>query len=787
MSRLIVKGLPLYYTDDQLRTLLSSRGASITDCRIMKTKEGVSRRFAFVGFREASQAKDVLQWFNKSFVDTSRISVSFARAIGETKDRAWSKYTPGSSRHRKKHPEMYDSQGNLKKEGESGKAEKKMEELQFKKKKALLKEKRSEKLQEFLELMGIGVSTQKNGKKSWANDNADGAADAELALQEAKEKEEIQKKKKEESKREGAEENDMNDLDFLRSKTVSNFDDDKSDENKQLRDNEDVDILETGRLFVRNLPYSATEDNVNDHFEQFGQISDVRLPKDDSNQSKGYGFVTFLFPEDAVRALGSTDGKIFMGRILHVMPAKVKNAEKSDELSENEKKDKKRRETYKAKKEAKLKAEADNEKSWNSLFLRTDTALSKLSKQLNIKKSDILDREAGSSIAVQSALAETQVLVQTKEALVEAGVDLDVLTQAARGNTKNIDAAGTGAQTQLKRSRKVLITKNLPEQTSGAELKKMFSKYGEIERIVFPSPHVLAIVEFEEGSAAKRAFKALAFKRFKHSPLFLEWAPAGIFSQKKKSDAKKDVENENAKRIDDKVNTKMDEKNEIDETTTTLFAKNLNFDTTNDSLLSACKNLGVRGLRSVHVQTKADKKGGRLSMGFGFLEFKNHSKAMNALKKFQGILVDGHALQLKLSDRKSTKRKRNAESETMKKKKTKGTTKMCVRNLAFEATRNDLRELFGAFGTLKSVRLPKKFAGGNRGFAFVEYLSKTDAAAAYEQLSSTHLYGRRLVLEWANNEEGLDELRAKASRDVNAMEYSEEKGLSKPMEWNEEE
>ena len=78
-------------------------------------------------------------------------------------------------------------------------------------------------------------------------------------------------------------------------------------------------------------------------------------------------------------------------------------------------------------------------------------------------------------------------------------------------------------------------------------------------------------------------------------------------------------------------------------------------------------------------------------------------------------------------------------------------TKLIVRNVAFEATRKELRELFGRFGHIKSVRLPHKFDGGHRGFAFIDFVTHEEAACAYDALSSAHLYGRHLVLDWARN------------------------------------
>ena len=50
-----------------------------------------------------------------------------------------------------------------------------------------------------------------------------------------------------------------------------------------------------------------------------------------------------------------------------------------------------------------------------------------------------------------------------------------------------------------------------------------------------------------------------------------------------------------------------------------------------------------------------------------------------------------------------------------------------------------------------------------RGFAFVDFATKQEAQAALEAVMGTHLYGRRLVVEWAENEEGLDELRDKTA------------------------
>jgi multiple RNA-binding domain-containing protein 1 len=58
--------------------------------------------------------------------------------------------------------------------------------------------------------------------------------------------------------------------------------------------------------------------------------------------------------------------------------------------------------------------------------------------------------------------------------------------------------------------------------------------------------------------------------------------------------------------------------------------------------------------------------------------------------------------------------------------------------------------------------VPKRFDHRSRGFAFLEFLTRQDAEAAYSALRHTHLLGRHLVLEWAEEEQDLDALRMKA-------------------------
>lgn len=71
--------------------------------------------------------------------------------------------------------------------------------------------------------------------------------------------------------------------------------------------------------------------------------------------------------------------------------------------------------------------------------------------------------------------------------------------------------------------------KNLDAQANIDELRELFSPFGELGRVLLPPRGVTAIVEFLEPSEAKAAFRKLAYSKFRHIPLYLEWAPVNVF------------------------------------------------------------------------------------------------------------------------------------------------------------------------------------------------------------------------------------------------------------------
>lgn len=77
------------------------------------------------------------------------------------------------------------------------------------------------------------------------------------------------------------------------------------------------------KLYVGNLSYSMTEQDLRDLFSQAGEIQDVMLIVDrDTRRSKGFGFVEFVTDSDAQKAIEMFHDQEYQGRRLTVNVAR---------------------------------------------------------------------------------------------------------------------------------------------------------------------------------------------------------------------------------------------------------------------------------------------------------------------------------------------------------------------------------------------------------------------------------------------------------------------------------
>ena len=77
------------------------------------------------------------------------------------------------------------------------------------------------------------------------------------------------------------------------------------------------------KLYVGNLPFSATEQVLADSFAECGTVDSVRIITDrETGRSKGFGFVEMGTDEEAATAITKFNGAMYEGRAMTVSEAK---------------------------------------------------------------------------------------------------------------------------------------------------------------------------------------------------------------------------------------------------------------------------------------------------------------------------------------------------------------------------------------------------------------------------------------------------------------------------------
>jgi RNA recognition motif-containing protein len=78
-------------------------------------------------------------------------------------------------------------------------------------------------------------------------------------------------------------------------------------------------------LFIGNLPYQATEDDLRQHFAQVGEPTQIVRPLDrETGRARGFAFVEYAERSQAEAAIRQFDGQLFMGRPLAVSEARAR-------------------------------------------------------------------------------------------------------------------------------------------------------------------------------------------------------------------------------------------------------------------------------------------------------------------------------------------------------------------------------------------------------------------------------------------------------------------------------
>ncbi|KAH6890843.1 rRNA primary transcript binding protein [Coprinopsis sp. MPI-PUGE-AT-0042] len=723
-TRLVIKNLPHYCTPERLRQHFDDKkgpGGKITDVKVSFKSDGTSRRFGFVGYKTPEDALKAKEWFHKTFIDSARLQVDLVKDDVDPSQRPM-------KRRRVDGPSALSASKPAKAESPA----------------------QNKQLDSYLEVM-----QPRNKGPSWANEDkvhepvipeAGTSADADMAGSTEPDQEGL-------SDMEWLRRRMTEKVDQVDSKMFEQSDDEDGPSKKKVEptapaaEPQHVDpvvetIRQTARLFVRNLTFSCTEDELLELFRPYGTIAKVHIPTDVSTkEGKGMAYISYASPDDAVVAYKALDKKAFQGRLLHILGAVDRKGKA--EVVEGE-----RKSTVKDERIAKRKATAGERVQ---LEYASDAVASSIADRMSIPKTAILNpepSEGSSNPAVKLALAETHIITETKAFLESHGVVLSSFSNKVRSDT-------------------IILVKNIPYGTTEDQIREMFEPHGDLTKVLVPPAGTIAVVEFAKADEASKGLKAVAYRRLGNSIVYLEKGPVGMFVKGHVND--EPSTNEGDKELLSKTVIKVPTTGGATEEVTapdagsggaTLYVKNLSFATTQEKLVQLFSHLP--SFSFARVQTKADPKrpGARLSMGYGFIGFKDVEGAKKALKSLQGFVVDGHELSVKFAGRGKEEMEREVGANSAAKSRT---TKLIVKNLPFEATKKDVRDLFSAHGKLKSVRVPKKFDARTRGFAFLEFVTRHEAENAYNALKHTHLLGRHLVLEWAAEEEhDLDALRKKA-------------------------
>lgn len=84
--------------------------------------------------------------------------------------------------------------------------------------------------------------------------------------------------------------------------------------------------MSQSKIYVGNLSYNTTEDELRDYFSQYGNIEDIKLIIDFSTgRSKGFGFITYGSDQECEMAVEKSNGVELSGRKLKVNIAREDN------------------------------------------------------------------------------------------------------------------------------------------------------------------------------------------------------------------------------------------------------------------------------------------------------------------------------------------------------------------------------------------------------------------------------------------------------------------------------
>ncbi|XP_030646630.1 RNA-binding protein 28 [Chanos chanos] len=190
----------------------------------------------------------------------------------------------------------------------------------------------------------------------------------------------------------------------------------------------------------------------------------------------------------------------------------------------------------------------------------------------------------------------------------------------------------------------------------------------------------------------------------------------------------------------------------------TLFVRNLPSTASNGRLEEIFSEVGP--VKHCFV---VKEKGSETSRGIGYVTFsmsEDAQRALQQIKEYDGQKITVMVAKKKLQDKKKGASKESAvrkapAAETQSDKKAKALRKnklkarLIIRNLSFQCSAADLKEIYSKFGTVLEVNIPLKPDGKKRGFAFVQFKNMPEAGKALNETNLKEIKGRKVAVDWA--------------------------------------
>lgn len=517
----------------------------------------------------------------------------------------------------------------------------------------------------------------------------------------------------------------------------------------------DEHVVPASTLFVRNLPFFVTDDKLGEIFSETGPVKRAFVVKEkgNSNKSRGFGYVTYSFEEDAQKAKETIN--TINGRKVFVSFAEKKHKLAETKNTDVESSKEPAKDTYKQT------AKYDKTRTLVVSGFIKGTPLDKVKENVEFLKNvasltyPVEKNEKNFAlVAFRSIRDARRAMNKLNGKEVAEGCTLKVIQQSYDPNF---------LPSKVLKMRR-LIVRNLAFTVNEEDLKKSFEKFGEVHEVVIPKKNGkkcgFGFVQFTNIQHANKALLQMNKEEIQGRPVAVDWSvPKSVFLQTKESSEqtemtkKKEPSDDGSSSDDDddddddSVSTdKEDEEEKEDEDET----KSLSDSDSDASETSSGTVSSVSGSdesdSDVQSQQSDDDDDDDDSE-----ENDNDDDDSDESDGDDIIMEDDIKADKKVLDKKPVGPPRKSDVGE-------GRT-LFVRNVPFNCDQDELGNLFTEYGPINYCVLPKDKSNIPRGTAFVQFVKKENAEKCLENTNSESenggmmLDGRKLLISKALSRE----------------------------------